>query len=132
MNAKRMFTPFENDPFAMIWQAFKNLYPDKECSVWYDQHQNDQHDEEYGFTTFPNDGSIPHVYIFAEHDINIQSETLAHELAHVAVGVGHGHDDEWDAAFEAIKNEYDRLGVEMFGSIEEKEVENEITGKSDA
>jgi len=29
-----MVTPFANDIFALIWQAFKNLYPDKECECF--------------------------------------------------------------------------------------------------
>lgn len=28
-----MESPFVNDPFAMVWQAFKNLYPGKDCEV---------------------------------------------------------------------------------------------------
>lgn len=39
---------------------------------------------------------------------------LAHELAHVAVGYEAGHDESWEAAYEAIRVEYDRIGDEMF------------------
>ena len=42
-------------------------------------------------------------------------ETLAHELAHVAVGVEHEHDAVWEEAFDKIFAEYNRLGEEMFG-----------------
>ena len=28
---KRMESPFLNDPFSLVWEAFHNLYPDKEC-----------------------------------------------------------------------------------------------------
>ena len=31
-----MKNPFLNDPFAMVWQAFQNLYPDKNCDVYWD------------------------------------------------------------------------------------------------
>ncbi len=116
-------TPFENDPFSMVWIAFKNLYPDKECEVFWDQHQEDEHKEEYGFTSFPTDGSTPQVLVFAEHPVNIQTETFAHELAHVAVGPEHEHDEVWEAAFDAIFKEYNRLGDLMFAKPEDGEAE---------
>lgn len=115
---RQRVTPFVNDPFSMVWIAFKNLYPDKECEVFWDQHQEDEHKEEYGFTTFPYDGSTPQVLLYAEHPVNIQTETFAHELAHVAVGPEHEHDDEWEAAFNAIFKEYNRLGDCMFSEAE--------------
>lgn len=118
---KRRESPFQNDTFSLVWMAFKNLYPDKECEVWWDQHQEDEHDKEYGFTHFPDDGSTPQVFIYAEHGVNIQTETLGHELAHVAVGPEHEHDDVWEAAFDAIFKEYNRIGDEMFGCREESD-----------
>ena len=30
-----METPFKNDPFAMIYEAFKRLYPGKQCEIWW-------------------------------------------------------------------------------------------------
>lgn len=114
-------TPFENDPFSMVWVAFKNLYPDKECEVFWDQHQEDEHEKEYGFTNFPTDGSTPQVLVFAEHPVNTQTETFAHELAHVAVGPEHEHDEVWEAAFDAIFKEYNRLGDLLFAKPEDEE-----------
>ena len=116
-------TPFENDPFSMVWIAFKNLYPDKECEAFWDQHQEDEHKEEYGFTNFPSNGSTPQVFVYAEHTVNIQVETFAHELAHVAVGPEHEHDEVWEAAFDAIFKEYNRLGDLMFAKPEDGEPE---------
>lgn len=118
---RQRVTPFVNDPFSMVWVAFKNLYPDKECEVFWDQHQEDEHKEEYGFTNFPSDGSTPQVFVYAEHPVNIQTETFAHELAHVAVGPEHEHDDVWEAAFDAIFKEYNRLGDLRFAKPEEEE-----------
>lgn len=109
--------PFINDPFSLVWTSFKNLYPDKEFDAYFDQHQKDQHDNEYGFTHFPEDGSKPSVFIYAEHSVNIQVETFAHELAHVAVGPEHEHDDVWEAAFDAIFKEYNRIGDEMVSKL---------------
>ena len=42
-------------------------------------------------------------------------EIFAHELAHVAVGVGHAHDAVWEKAFDDIREEYNRIGFELFG-----------------
>lgn len=118
---QQMATPFGNDPFSMVWVAFKNLYPGKECEVFWDQHQEDEHREEYGFTNFPTDGSTPQVFVFAEHSVNTQTETFAHELAHVAVGPEHEHDDVWEAAFDAIFKEYNRLGDLKFATPDGKD-----------
>ncbi len=43
-------------------------------------------------------------------------EILAHELAHVAVGSDEEHGKAWEEAFDAIHNEFDRIGNEMFGT----------------
>lgn len=115
--------PFINDPFALVWTAFKNLYPDLECDCYFDQHQEDQHDEEYGFTHFPDDGSKPSVFVYAEHSVNTQVETFAHELAHIAVGPEHEHNDVWEAALDAIFTEYNRIGDELFGKASGDEEE---------
>ncbi len=118
---ERRESPFSNDPFSVVWAAFKNLYPDKTCKVYWDQHQKDEHSEEYGFTNFPDDGGTPRVFIYAEHPVNTQAETLGHELAHVAVGLEHGHDQAWEEAFEAIFQEYNRLGSLLFGDAPPKD-----------
>lgn len=111
-------SPFSNDPFAMVTQAYKNLYG-KPFLAYYDQHKDDACDnEEYGFTTF-QDGETPVITIFADHPVNVCVETLAHELAHVAVGVEHEHDAVWEEAFDKIFAEYNRLGEEMFGKRDE-------------
>ena len=48
-------------------------------------------------------------------DIENATEIFAHELAHVAVGYDAGHGPEWDTAFDAILDEYNRIGDELFG-----------------
>ena len=109
--------PFKNDPFAMVWTAFKNLYPDKDCDIWYDLRSNIGVEEGYGFTEFPKDGGKPQIVIFMETEPCNQIEILAHELAHVAVGGGENdeHGDAWERAFDDIFKEYRRIGDEMFG-----------------
>ena len=111
-----MESPFKNDPFAMIYQAFKRLYPDRPCEIWWDVPQDDEVDKTaYGVTNLPDDGGVPQVFVYPDYPVKQQVEVLAHELAHVVVGPEHGHDEIWDAAFEAIKQEYCRIGDELFG-----------------
>lgn len=112
MKTIAFISPFSNDPFAVVSQAYKNLYS-KPFLAYYSQHKDDEHDKEYGFTTF-RDGETPVITIFAEHSVNECIETFAHELAHVAVGVEHEHDAVWEEAFDKIFVEYNRLGDEIF------------------
>ena len=110
-----MITPFENDIFALIWQAFKNLYPDKECKCfWEPQIREDESGNEvFGLTDFGEDGSVT-VFVRPDLEVSVAGEILAHELAHVAVGVDHEHDEAWKNAFEAIFKEYNKIGDELF------------------
>lgn len=108
-----MNTPFKNDPFAITWMAFKNLYPDKDCECWFDiDMKADDGDKAYGLTNFCDDGTAV-VTVDSEVTLENATEILAHELAHVAVGYDHGHDDAWDEAFGKILEEYDRIGKEI-------------------
>lgn len=113
---QRRRSPFTNDPFSMVAEAFDNLYA-KPYEAWFDQHGDGKHENEFGFTEF-REGQWPLIVIFAEHGLNIQIETFAHELAHVAVGIEHEHDAVWEAAFDKIFQEYNRLGDERFGQSE--------------
>lgn len=116
MNTVTFISPFSNDPFALVCQAYKNLF-DKPFQAFFDQHKDDGHKNKYGFTHFVK-GEIPTIIIFAEHSVNICVETFAHELAHVAVGVEHEHDAVWKEAFDKISAEYNRIGEELYGSEE--------------
>ena len=117
-----MENPFANDPFALVWQAFKNLYPGKDCEVqWQLGIQDDGLSEQgYGFTEFCEDGSIL-VAVDANLRVSNAVEVLAHELAHVAVVIENEHGAAWEAAFEAIFQEYGRIAEEMFGEQESEE-----------
>lgn len=116
MDTITFISPFANDPFALVCQAYKNLY-DRPFVAFFDQHDDDSHKKEYGFTHFA-DGEIPQIIVFAEHPVNICVETFAHELSHVAVGEEHEHDEVWNEAFDAIFAEYNRLGEELYGKEE--------------
>lgn len=101
--------PFDNDPFAMVWKAFHNLWPDAVCEVCW---RGGLRDEEgmfvAGVTTFVPD-EIPEVAINPSLEVWDAVEVLAHELAHVAVGIDEGHGDAWEKAFSAIHEEYERI-----------------------
>ena len=65
-------------------------------------------------TNFCDDGEIQ-ILVDPNVDIENATEIFAHELAHVAVGYDAKHGPEWDAAFDAILDEYNRIGDELFG-----------------
>lgn len=113
-----MKNPFLNDPYAMVWQAFQTMFPDKTCNVyWYPNLSPDPEGKPvYGTTVFRDDGKVL-VFVDAMLSVNNAVEILAHELAHVAVGFSDedDHRPEWEAAFESIKQEYERIGDELFG-----------------
>ena len=106
-----MISPFENDPFPLVAQAFKNLYPDKKYTAYWEPeiHSEEPGDKKpYGITDFGEDGTV---CVFVDPKISVIDavEIFAHELAHVAVGIDHDHDDVWEFAFHAIFTEYHRI-----------------------
>ena len=111
-----MVNPFINDPFSMVYKAFQNLYPGKECVIyWQPEEMKDEEGQGYvGMTHFADDGEIT-VEISANLFVGDAVETLAHELAHVAVGASEDHGEVWEKAFDDIHAEFDRIGNEMFG-----------------
>ena len=115
-----METPFKNDIFALIWKAFKNIYPEKECECFWEPgiRESENGSEVFGLTDFGEDGTV---VVFVRPDMRVADagEILAHELAHVAVGVEHDHDAIWEEAFAAIFEEYNKIGNEMFGGFED-------------
>lgn len=107
--------PFLNDIFALIWQAFKSLYPNKDCECYWEPNIRDSDDGKpvYGLTDFGDDGIVS-VFVTTTIPIVDAAEIFAHELAHVAVGVEHDHDEAWEKAFDDIFSEYNRLGDALF------------------
>ena len=107
---QKRVTPFKNDPFSFAWKAFEELYPEKQCEVlWHPDIQSDNPEEPaYGFTEFCDDGVIL-VFVSSKLSVEDAAEILAHELAHVAVGVEQSHNDEWENAFEAIHKKYEEI-----------------------
>lgn len=120
-----MKSPFKNDPFALVWIAFKRLYPDKECICeWVPGFgKSEDGKEAYGLTTFVDDGGVV-VMVSADLALNDAIEVFAHELAHVAVGVEEDHGEKWEAAFNAIFEKYFEVAKELLPDMTfEEEVE---------
>ena len=108
---KLMQSPFENDPFCLLLEAFKELYPEKVGNfqaIW-----NPDIKDGFGRTGF-GDGKPPLIELNANEPVVIQTETFAHELAHVAVGIEAGHGKEWQKAFDRIHERYEKLCEELF------------------
>ena len=107
-----METPFINDPFAMVYKAFRNLYPDRKCQCqWVQQIPDGQGG--LGRTTFAPDGRIL-VEVAGTLTVEDAIEVLAHELAHVAAGLGAHHGEAFENAFAAIYEEYNKLEPEEY------------------
>ncbi len=107
-----LITPFINDMFSIVYKAFTNLYPNKKCEVqWMPEIKDENGEIVFGCTTFNEDGAF--VDISAGSSVMGAVEVLAHELAHVAVGIENEHGKEWQDAFDAIFNEYGRIANEM-------------------
>lgn len=100
---------FVNDPFMMVYETFRKLYPDKDCRCFW----TDNLEDAYGATLFPdNSQMLPEVYISADLPVKHAVEILAHELAHVAVGADADHGEAWESAFGVIHREYCSINSE--------------------
>ena len=107
---------FKNCPFQMLDVCFKKLFPNVKYEAYLQPDLKDDAGKEvYGLTTFTDNGEIE-ILIGLQLSINDTVETFAHELAHVAVGAEHEHDDVWAKAFDDLFNEYNKLGEEIWES----------------
>ena len=115
-------SPFLNDPSSLVAQAFAVIYPGTEYeAILVDKITTEDGTEMVGCTTFPDDGTLPLIEVAGHIPAEAVPEILAHELAHVAVGIENEHGAAWEAAFEAIFQEYGRIAEEMFGEQESEE-----------
>lgn len=111
-------SPFINDPFALVWKAFKSLYPDAECECQWIPDLPEYMGEKpgtqlFGATIYPErEGDKPQVLLDACNSIIFNVEIFAHELAHVVAGPDGGHGSAWEEAFDRIHVAYDKLAQE--------------------
>lgn len=103
---KELTTPFGNDMFAIVWDVFKKLYPEKKCECfWVDNIVDERGKTAYGETVFDENGYV-FVYVSALAPVHHATEIFAHELAHVAAGKENDHNMAWEYAFTRIHEEY--------------------------
>lgn len=115
---KLMQSPFENDPFCMVFEAFKELYPEKAESVrasW-----NPDMNDCFGRTSF-EDGEPFLIELNANEPVEAQVEVFAYQLAHVVAGIEAEHGKEWIEAFFRIYHKYEELREKMFPESNEEE-----------
>lgn len=109
-----MQSPFINDPFAMLWKAFKKLYPDADCEIWYDTiPRGEARFYDCTFSVFFDDGSTPQIVVFLEYATKTQIDAFAHELAHVACGNNDEHGEDFMNAHDALLKEYEYLNDKL-------------------
>ena len=114
--AGRLQSPFGNDPFALVAQAFGNLFPGREYTAYIVPEVTDEDgNSACGATTFPEVGLPTVVEVSGEIPIAAGVEVLAHELAHIAAPEDQTHGEEWRAAFDQIFEEYNRIAPEVLG-----------------
>ena len=101
--------PFKIDPFAGVYTAFRNLYPECDCVISWDNEIKDEKGETCcGVTRFAL-GKIPIVKISPELTVFDAVEVLAHELAHVVNGPDNmQHGPDWEKVLDALLKEYER------------------------
>lgn len=98
------------NPYTLVLEVFNDLYPGHDVEVGFAPEA--KCDGGFAFTVFPDDGSKPEVWIGVHTPVEASIEVIAHELAHVAVGIDAEHGPAWEAAFEAIHAEYaKRMGA---------------------
>lgn len=108
--------PFNNDMLGVVWEAFKMLYPEKvetiKSIVWveniHEYVQDKEGEESIGVTKFDTENKAS-IMIDANISIHDSIYVFAHELAHVAVGYEHEHDDVFKDAFDAINDKYNEI-----------------------
>lgn len=104
---------FVNNPFDLVIEAVKKLYPNTKALIQFNPTLRGREFGECGCTTFPDDNSTPVVDISTNIPFMAMVEILAHELAHVVVGPGEGHDQKWESVFSAINEVYMVLGEQI-------------------
>ena len=103
---------FINNPFDIVIQAVKELYPDTHALIQFNPDLRGKKYGECGCTTFPDNPNDPIIVdISTNIPFNAMIEVLAHELAHVVVRLNEedDHGERWQEVFEAIYRKYNEL-----------------------
>jgi|SRR5215204_1449930 len=109
------------DLTATVISAFESLWPEISCEVGFAVDVG--HALGCDYTVFPDNGSPPQACIDPTLPLGEVAEVLAHEPAHVTVGLKAEHGPEWAAAFAANEAEY-CCRAEHAGVSIERDAEN--------
>lgn len=82
-----------NDPIKHTLLVTQKLYPNISAEILYTDNYDD---EGLVYTLFPNDDSTPIIVIDVSVPFNTLPGILAHELAHIVVGIEENHRELWD------------------------------------
>ncbi|NLX01339.1 MAG: hypothetical protein GXY40_02280 [Syntrophomonadaceae bacterium] len=98
---------FINNPFDIVIRATLELYPDldkKEILIQFDPDLRGREYGECGYVCFPEEGETEYlISISINIPFEYMPEILAHELAHIIVGLGpEEHGEEWEKVFDTI------------------------------
>lgn len=107
-----MKSPFLNDVFSLVWLAFKELFPDKDCNCYWcsDLIKEDNDSSAFAVTNFNSDGTVD-VWVDVNNPVVCAADVFEHELAHVAVGYDAGHGEEWEKAVDEIHEKYEEFAA---------------------
>jgi len=89
------------DPFKLVLDVAHDLFPGFRADIFFGAESK----KGYGTTNF-SEGEVPHITISATVPFGAAPEILAHEIAHVVVGIEAGHGKKWDWVFARIQREY--------------------------
>lgn len=108
--------PFSFDPFAVVWAAFMELYPDA-CVIvqWVDDLHNADGDPFGECFRSTIEDEPPLVSVDVRTPVSGAIEILAHELAHAVTPSDHEHGSQWRAAFDAINARYTEWALMLSG-----------------
>ena len=105
---------FENDPTAIVAAIVKEMYPNIHYRAQIVPELKDENGEEvYGETLFPDDGGVPLISISAQLPLIAVAEIFTHEIAHVVAGIGEEHGTAWEEAQSAIFERYNQVLDEL-------------------
>ena len=90
-----------NNPIDMLQEVMDKHYPDLKVDIYFGEQETDGI-HRLGVTIFPDDGSRPVIEVNPDIPLAHIAEIIAHELAHVIVGIEAGHGEVWEAEFENI------------------------------
>jgi predicted metal-dependent hydrolase len=103
-----------NNPLDTVIEAVEKLYPNINANIQFNPnikpHKFLWFNWGYcGYTTFPEDNSTPLIDISTNIPFVGMVEVLAHELAHVIVGIKEQHNKNWEEVFDNIQKKYYEL-----------------------